>query len=297
MNKKCLIIINKLSGNSEKINVDMLKAVLCRDFQIELKHITEKELLGDLSAFDRIVACGGDGTLNGVLNSNLSQNVELIYLPYGTLNELSASTVNATRHDCFVKEVCKLGDHTFSYVFATGTFTPLGYNVLDKKKKRYKFWAYLQNVIKEYKIYSIQAQLQFGEEVINDTYTLIMLINSSQCFGFRFNKLYQKDDGILHLLTIKSPKYRGLLGAVSIFFPFFRAFFIGFKKEYKSQRMLFVPIKNAIITLNTKTTFNADGERTEVFGENPVRVVTVGYSLRIVTHSQLSEYYANSIYI
>ena len=87
-----------------------------------------------------------------------------------------------------------------------------------------------------------------------------MAINSSTCFKFRFNKLFDPQSETMHLLLIKTPKHRGLLGKIEMFFPFFRAFFIGFSKPYFKKKMMFLPVRDFEIVLKDKTPFDMDGE-------------------------------------
>lgn len=89
---KCVIIVNSLSGNSMLVDVKGLTEVFGED--ADIIYIKEDTVLKDLSAYQRIVACGGDGTLNSVINCKLSPSAQLFYLPYGTFNE---SQHNATQ--------------------------------------------------------------------------------------------------------------------------------------------------------------------------------------------------------
>ncbi|MDE7373542.1 MAG: hypothetical protein K2N18_05715, partial [Clostridia bacterium] len=235
--KKCIIIINELAGNSRKINADNLKKVFGAGFDVYTFVIKQQTALTDFSEYDRIVICGGDGTLNGILNCNTMRGAEIIYCPSGTLNELA--TGNSHGKEFILRDAGMADDKLFSYVFACGIFTPLGYIVKSKSKKKFKVFAYIAKVVSQYKLHHIDAKLTLDGVVDEGDYSLIMAIDSPKCFGLKFNKMYKFDDGLLHVLTIKTPKHRGLLGKIEIFFPLFRAFFIGFKKPYRSKNMLF----------------------------------------------------------
>ena len=76
---KCAIIVNSLSGNSMLVDVKGLTEVFGKD--ADIIYIKEDTVLKDLSAYQRIVACGGDGTLNSVINCKLSLPVEPCFSP------------------------------------------------------------------------------------------------------------------------------------------------------------------------------------------------------------------------
>ena len=129
---KCAIIVNSLSGNSMLVDVKGLTEVFGKD--ADIIYIKEDTVLKDLSAYQRIVACGGDGTLNSVINCKLSPSAQLFYLPYGTFNESQHNATQSPR----LTELGKIGKRYFSYVCAAGIFTPLGYTVSPEKKNATK---------------------------------------------------------------------------------------------------------------------------------------------------------------
>ncbi len=285
--KKCVVITNEMSGNSQRIDFDKLAKVFGRGFEVVRLPIVESTVLSDLSAYDRIVLCGGDGTLNSVINCKKNDGAEIFYCPYGTLNELA--TGNSHKKNYFVNDAGKAGDKIFSYVFACGIFTPLGYIVKNKHKQKYKVFAYLTKVVSQYKICRINATLNKDGMRDKGEYILIMAIDSPKCFGFNFNKMFKLDDGLLHLLTIKSPKHNGLLGKIEVFFPLFRAFFIGFKKPYKSKKMTFGEFKHLDITLENKTDFCADGEKVEMGGSFSIDPILLDNRIHVIAQSEVEK--------
>ena len=63
-----------------------------------------------------------------------------------------------------------------------------------------------------------------------------------------------------------APKLDGLLGKVEMFFPFFKVFFLGLRKE-SEDGIIFKRIKSANISLPHNTTFCVDGERRDHRGD------------------------------
>ena len=281
---RCVIVINRLSGNGNRADECMLKSAFERGYSVDFYYITQKQMLKDFSAYERIVVCGGDGTLNGILNSKMRDDVEIIYLPYGTLNEFYKGGI---KDNHFLKDICFANDLFFSYVMAAGIFTPIGYCVNDKKKRKYKALAYISHVVKEYKIHRIKAKITTGDYQDKGEYSLIMAIDSPRCFGFRFNRLFNADDGIMHLLTIKAPKSSGLLGKIMIFFPLFRAFFIGFGKPYHSKNMDFRPFDSLQISLSEDVDFDVDGEKKTLGGDVNLGITCFAKPIQILSNADV----------
>lgn len=285
--KKCIVIINEMSGNSARVDVSKLIAAFGNGFEVDTMKIVEETVLSDFSDYDRIVLCGGDGTLNSIMNCKKKKGAEIFYCPFGTLNELA--TGNSNKKNYLVNDAGQAGNRIFSYVFACGIFTSLGYIVKNKNKKKYKVFAYLSKVVSQYKICRINAKLNLDGKPDSGEYTLIMAIDSPKCFGFNFNRMFKLDDGLLHLLTIKAPKHNGLLGKIEVFFPLFRAFFIGFKKPYRSKHMFFGEFKHLNIELDQKVDFCADGEKVEMDGAFDVKPILLDNKIHVIAQSEIEK--------
>ena len=285
---RCVIVINRLSGNGNRADERTLKSAFERGYSVDFYYITQKQMLKDFSAYERIVVCGGDGTLNGILNSKMRDDVEIIYLPYGTLNEFYKGGI---KDNHFLKDICFANDLYFSYVMAAGIFTPIGYCVNDKKKRKYKALAYISHVVKEYKIHRIKAKLTTQDYCDEGEYSLIMAIDSPRCFGFRFNRLFKTDDGIMHLLAIRAPKNNGLIGKIKIFFPLFRAFFVGFNKSYHSKNMEFRPFDKLTISLNEDVDFDVDGDKKTSSGDINMGITRFSRPITILGKADLKNFY------
>lgn len=281
----CAIIINSLSGNSEFVEEKNLIDLFGEDYDTTVIYIYEDTVLGDLSAFDRIVVCGGDGTLHSVINCNISQTAQLFYLPYGTFNESEHNVQSSPK----LTELGLAGTRYFSYVCAAGIFTPLGYIVSNKNKKRWKKLAYFSKILQQYKVHRIPLKFEINGERHEGEYALVMAIDSPQCFGFKFNKMFAQDDGKLHFLAIKAPKHNGFLGAVELFRPLFRTFFVGFKKPFRSKNILFEPCKRVKMNLKNPVPFDMDGEKVDMQGRFDIRIAQCRYKLEIVSLSALQQ--------
>lgn len=251
--KNCLIIYNKNAGKCEICNLSSLKKVIGDD-----KNFKEHDFshpLPDLSNFEEIAVCGGDGTLSTIMQKIYNLQKTVYYFPCGTLNDKGKTKIQSKENPV----IGKAGNKIFTYVFATGTFTPIGYAVEQKLKKKIGVFAYILDIVKEYKIYREQATITCDDKIYDGTFTLIMFIKSPRCFGFKFNRDYRENEESGHLVAIRSPKHNGLIGKIEIFFPFFKVFFIGLKHE-RDGNIIFKRFKKGKLSINRITNFCADGE-------------------------------------
>lgn len=257
--KKCLIWINRLAGSYNKLSEKKIISVFGDGFDVSIRYVQQVgEVLGDISGFDRVVGCGGDGTLRTLLNTPNPDFSQLIFCPFGTMNE----KFKGARKSVFqFDKLSNIDGQIFSYVCAAGSFTPLGYTVQSKIKKKIKVLAYIFKVIKEYKVSNIRASIKIDDIEYEDNYSLIMMIDSPRCFGFRFNRMFLPNDDDMHILLIHSPGPDNLKNRFKMFWPFFRAFFIGFGKEHESRNITFKPFNHAQIILHEDQAFCSDGEK------------------------------------
>ncbi len=251
--KNCLIILNKNAGHSEKCDLSAVKKIIGDDRVFD--EVKLPSALPDLSDYDEIAVCGGDGTLSTIMQKLCNYEKTVYYYPCGTLNDKGKSKIKSKNNPI----VGRANDKIFTYVFATGTFTPIGYAVEQRLKKKLGVLAYLLDVVREYKVYRERATITCDGKTYEGEFTLLMLIKSPRCFGFPFNRDYREDEESGHLVAIRSPRHNGLIGKIEIFFPFFRVFFIGLKKE-RDGCIVFKRIQNCTMTLKDKTQFCVDGE-------------------------------------
>lgn len=148
----------------------------------------------------------------------------------------------------------------FSYVLAAGSFTPIGYAANVRLKKKLGVLAYVFHILKQYKIHRIPAKIRCGTKTYEGDFTLVMALKSPRCFGFRFNKAFDPESISGHLVAIRSPKHGGLLGLIEMFFPFFRVFFLGLKKE-REGKIIFKQIYSCDIQQFEDVAYCRDGEK------------------------------------
>ena len=142
-NEKLLIIANPRSGKG-KIKTDLLKIVQIFSEANFVVTVYPTKCPGDATVkvqslnngdYDRIVVCGGDGTLNEVITGIMRKGLKCTigYIPYGTLNEWSSS-LNISRNPKIAAkdiiegceldlDIGKFDDRYFAYTASFGAFT------------------------------------------------------------------------------------------------------------------------------------------------------------------------------
>ena len=95
-NRRILLIYNPTAGGRQRARFDNVVAELrklaCELTLAETHHRGHAEELAreaDAEAFDVIAACGGDGTVNEVINGLAGKNIALGIIPLGTANVLA----------------------------------------------------------------------------------------------------------------------------------------------------------------------------------------------------------------
>ncbi len=172
--------------------------------------------------YDRVVCCGGDGTLSEVVSGlRTREQIPLLgYLPAGTTNDFSKTlelpgdlleaaelAVNGHPQPC---DVGRFNDNRlFSYVAAFGVFTDTSYTTPQPMKNLLGHTAYILEGIKSLanlKTYHIRASWPGG--ALEDDVIYAMVSNSVSVGGFRGMRSLEVvlDDGLFEVFLVRAPK-------------------------------------------------------------------------------------------
>ncbi len=226
---KLLLIVNPRSGR-EKMRTQLLKVTeILSDAGYDITvYPTKKQ--GDATVrvskikqneFDKIVVCGGDGTLNEVITGLMLTGVKctLGYIPSGTLNEWSsglhisknipqaaADAVSGREIDL---DIGKFGDKYFSYTASFGAFTEASYSASQDVKNVLGQAAYFFEGIKSLgNIKPIHLKFSCKEREIDGDFLFGAISNSMSVGGIvKFSESMVKlNDGMFEVMLVRNPE-------------------------------------------------------------------------------------------
>ena len=226
-NKKLLLIVNPCSGRA-KMYTELLKVVEVFSYADYLVSVYPTKSRGDATQyveklnhddFDLIVVCGGDGTLNEVIEGimNSKNNIPLGYIPSGTLNEWS-SGLNISRNiETAAKDIIngkkikldigRFNDKYFSYTASFGAFTGASYSTPQEVKNVLGQSAYFFEGIKSLgTIKPIHMKITTEDRVVEGDYLFGAISNSLSVGGIvKYDKIpVGLNDGLFEIILIKN---------------------------------------------------------------------------------------------
>ncbi len=181
------------------------------------------------ASFDRVVCCGGDGTLSetaaGLLE--LRRPPLLGYIPAGSTNDCAA-TLNIPRIYTKAAELAAgdgkplhwdigtLNGKPFVYVAAFGAFTEVAYDTPQDLKNTFGHLAYIAAGIASIpSITPYPMRVEFDGQVLEDEFFYGMVCNSYSVAGVRNlpTDRVELDDGLFEVILVRKPLSIGEIGA------------------------------------------------------------------------------------
>ncbi|MBR2241445.1 MAG: diacylglycerol kinase family lipid kinase [Clostridia bacterium] len=273
MKKEILLIVNPCSG---KGNVSKYIPQICdnlekQGYELEVIYTSKtnngKQIIENYIRYiDAVVVCGGDGTLNEVINGIIKchKKIDVTFIPFGTTNDF-ARTVNVPRsHYKLSRKLSKyreigtdigsFNDRFFYYVAAFGTCTNVSYSTDQKDKNKYGKLAYYKKGIQELKkMKSYQVSIVTDNEIIKDEFIYGAITNSISIGSFKWFKRneFKVNDGKFELILIKKPK--NFIGLIKIFMSILR-------KKYDQKNIYYLKTKHLQIDFDRSVDWTLDGE-------------------------------------
>ena len=225
--KKLLLIANPKSGTG-KIKTGLMSVVLNLSkggFDVTVyptKHRLDamEKVASDGGDYGVIVACGGDGTLNEVVNGVISKNIDakIGYIPAGTLNEwssglkiskrLTKAAADITDGRVMALDIGRFGNRCFTYTASFGAFTEASYTAPQEVKNVLGQAAYFFEGIKSIgNIKSRYLKVETEAKTIEGEFLFGAVSNSHSVGGvLKINEnLVDLSDGFFEVLLIRKP--------------------------------------------------------------------------------------------
>lgn len=226
--QKALLIINPVAGKTKgRTALFPLSDGLCRAGYIPTVYVTGArgdarrvtELLAE--QHDLVICCGGDGTLNEVIDGLLAckKQVPLGYIPAGSTNDFANSLHLKTQPTVALRDILNghddamdvgffNGTRHFSYIASFGIFTAASYNAPQITKNALGHFAYLLEGSKE--LFSVQSHriiAQTAEKRYEGDYLFGAVCNSTSVAGLvKLNAgIVDMSDGLFEIILVRRP--------------------------------------------------------------------------------------------
>lgn len=225
-NKKLLLIVNPVAGKGRGRSAlfDAISALSAFGYRVSVMLTepigNEQKIALESFEYEKIVAIGGDGTLNCVVNGILNGNKDAVlgYIPLGSANDFAASLKLPTKIITACEKIAhgeprgidvgRFGDRYFTYIACCGMFSSASYTTPQPLKNRLGFGAYLLQGINSIKdIHPIRYTVETESETIVGSFLFASVSSTTRVGGVvRMPKGVVFDDGFFELTMIKPPE-------------------------------------------------------------------------------------------
>lgn len=179
--------------------------------------------------FERVVCCGGDGTLHEVVEGlmALKERPVVGYIPAGSTNDfaqnlslprsygkMALTAAAGAPRPC---DVGRFNDRCFIYVAAFGAFTDVAYDTPQEFKNMFGHLAYLlEGIARLPAIKSYRLTVEHDGGTVEDEFIFGMVSNTVSVGGVKglTGRDVKLDDGLFEVVLIKRPERPGDLQSV-----------------------------------------------------------------------------------
>jgi diacylglycerol kinase (ATP) len=238
-NLQVLIVYNPAAGQSPDLkNILDRVANLWRDrgWQVQIAattapgDATSKAQIAARSGYNAVVAAGGDGTVNEVMNGLVGTETALGVLPLGTVNiwaremglsmDMLKAAESLAQSELTKIDVGMAGNRYFLLMAGIGFDAAVTATVRSEEKKLFGAIAYVKQAIQiAWNFRGVRLKLRIDGKRVRGK-ILMVIVGNSQLYGgvIKFTAHATIDDGLLDVCVIKG---RGMLSAprrlISIF--------------------------------------------------------------------------------
>ena len=294
MNKRLLLIVNPCSGRA-KMRTELLRVVETLSSGGYTVTVYPTKTRGDATdyvsnlsenEYERIVVCGGDGTLNEVITGLMKSelHITLGYIPSGTLNEWSsglgiARSIPKAAEDIntgkkIQLDIGRFGDRYFSYTASFGAFTDASYSAPQDIKNVLGQAAYFFEGIKSLgNIKPVRLKFNTEEREIEGDFLFGAVSNSMSVGGIvKFDESAVKlNDGRFEVLLIRNPdnilKLQPIIDGI-------------LKRDFDREGIEFFTTESITVTGGDGLSWTLDGEYAE--GKDEIVVSNMHNAIELI---------------
>ena len=294
MNKRLLLIVNPCSGRA-KMRTELLRVVETLSSGGYTVTVYPTKTRGDATdyvsnlsenEYERIVVCGGDGTLNEVITGLMKSelHIPLGYIPSGTLNEWSsglgiARSIPKAAEDIntgkkIQLDIGRFGDRYFSYTASFGAFTDASYSAPQDIKNVLGQAAYFFEGIKSLgNIKPVRLKFNTEEREIEGDFLFGAVSNSMSVGGIvKFDESAVKlNDGRFEVLLIRNPdnilKLQPIIDGI-------------LKRDFDREGIEFFTTESITVTGGDGLSWTLDGEYAE--GKDEIVVSNMHNAIELI---------------
>ena len=237
--KKARVIYNPTSGQEiiKKNIAEVLDVLEDVGYETSAYQTTPEPLSAQLEAeraakagFDLIIAAGGDGTINEVVNgvASLEHRPKMAFIPTGTTNDYARALkipmgdpVAAARiiekNQTIQMDIGRAyGSKYFINIAAAGTLSELTFSVPSEVKSRYGYFAYVAEAVKKFpKNKTRKERIEHDNGVYVGPVSLVFVALTNSIGGFESVAPDAKlDDGNFTLILVKTAKLFDMLSLI-----------------------------------------------------------------------------------
>lgn len=281
--KPLLLVVNPKSGKgTAKYKLyDVISILSHKGFDVTVyptkKQSTTSYVYENANKYERIVCCGGDGTLSEVLAGVAYSNskVPVAQIPMGSTNDFAknmhipkntlVATMIAAGNNVINYDIGSFNGRPFSYIAAVGAFTEVSYSAPQELKNTFGHFAYLLEGAKSISnIKPIKMDITMDGVQISDEFIYASVSNTYSIGGIFMldKKAVEFDDGTFELSLIRPPKNGAeaveLISDITA-------------NRTKNKNISIYNAKNINIIFERHVVFSLDGERSEPFKEVNIR--------------------------
>ncbi len=294
--ERVFLILNPISGKLKAKNsffeiVESVSATTTIPFTIALterkKHAQELASYACREGFDRIICCGGDGTLNEIVNGVLKSNgkTKIGYIPSGTTNDfanglgisqnIGEAAYKAVNGKDMTLDAGVFENDFFTYIASFGIFTACSYSTPQQSKNALGHFAYVLESLKDLAdIKTIHTKACIGDEVFEDDYIFGAVSNTMSIGGLvkLDSTMVNLSDGLFEVVLVKAPKsindFSKILTAVKTL-------------NFDSEFFVFKKAEKISIELPAGTPWSVDGEMKETPEDGRVDISVSKHSITL----------------